>query len=339
MTAHAPNPQTLQRLRELPDFLSARIIGQEHVIPRVVPTLQNGELGLSDPGRPKGTFLFLGPTGVGKTEITLLMCSYLFGDAEKHCIRLDMSEYQNQESLQLLLGQGEHSRGNFGRFYDRAQGRGFILFDEIEKAHPRVLDIFLQVLDAARITVANGDTLNLANFYIVATSNIGADALMEIKTSNISTIERFIEDLAASELRPEVLARFNVRCVFQRLNYNAQKTIASIMLNKELQQRPPPHPRPRRLRNPRRRRRRAPPRSTPHEADRRKPLPPRRPRSPPQRQPHLRTPHHQKWKIGDTGLKPIGSSTTATSSATASASGPSSPEPAQTAITSPGQHS
>ncbi len=223
-----------QRLLALPSFLESRIIGQEFVIPRVVPTLQNGELGLSDPGRPKGTFLFLGPTGVGKTELTLLMCEYLFGDVGKHCIRLDMSEYQNQESLQLLLGQNESSRGNIGRFYDKAEGRGFILFDEIEKAHPRVLDIFLQVLDAARITVANGDTLNLSNFYIVATSNIGADALMDLKNSSIATIERFIEDLAAAELRPEVLARFNVRCVFQRLGYEAQKKIASIMLKKEL---------------------------------------------------------------------------------------------------------
>ena len=227
-------PDHLQLLRELPAYLKGRIIGQDHVIPKVVPTMQNGELGLADPGRPKGTFLFLGPTGVGKTELTLLMCGYLFGDVQKHCIRLDMSEYQNQESLQLLLGQGETSRGNMGRFYDRAEGRGFILFDEIEKAHPRVLDIFLQVLDAARITVANGDTLNLSNFYIVATSNIGADALMELKNSTMATIERFIEDLAAAELRPEVLARFNVRCVFQKLSFSAQKQIASIMLNKEL---------------------------------------------------------------------------------------------------------
>lgn len=228
------SPDHVARLRELPDYLHARIIGQEHVIPKVVPILQNGELGLADPGRPKGTFLFLGPTGVGKTELTLLMCGYLFGDAAKHCIRLDMSEYQNQESLQLLLGQNETSRGNIGRFYDRAEGRGFILFDEIEKAHPRVLDIFLQVLDAGRITVANGETLNLSPFYIVATSNIGAEALMDLKNSNMATIERFIEDLAASELRPEVLARFNVRCVFQKLTFNAQKQIASIMLNKEL---------------------------------------------------------------------------------------------------------
>ena len=223
-----------QRLRDLPAFLHSRIIGQEHVIPRVVPVLQNGELGLADPGRPMGTFLFLGPTGVGKTELTLLMCEYLFGDVSKHCIRLDMSEYQNQESLQLLLGQNENSRGNIGRFYDRAEGRGFLLFDEIEKAHPRVLDIFLQVLDAGRITVANGETLNLTQFYIVATTNIGADVLMDVKNSSITTIERFIEDLAAAELRPEVLARFNVRCVFQRLTYNAQKQIASIMLKKEL---------------------------------------------------------------------------------------------------------
>jgi len=218
----------------LPGFLAERIIGQDHVIPKVVPIVQNGELGLADPGRPKGTFLFLGPTGVGKTETTLLLCEHIFGDVQKHCIRLDMSEYQNQESLGLLLGQNETSRGNLGRFYDRAQGRGFILFDEIEKAHPRVLDIFLQVLDAGRITVATGDTLNLCDFYIVATSNIGADALMELKNSPMATVERFIEDLAAAELRPEVLARFNVRCVFQKLGYAAQKQIATIMLNKEI---------------------------------------------------------------------------------------------------------
>ncbi|MDB6138515.1 MAG: ATP-dependent Clp protease ATP-binding subunit ClpB [Verrucomicrobiaceae bacterium] len=227
-------PEHIAHLRELSPYLEGLIIGQEHVIPKVVPILQNGELGLADPGRPKGTFLFLGPTCVGKTELTLLMCGYLFGDAAKHCIRLDMSEYQNQESLQLLLGQNETSRGNLGRFYDRAEGYGFILFDEIEKAHPRVLDIFLQVLDAGRITVANGDTLNLSKFYIVATSNIGAEALMDLKNSTMATIERFIEDLAAAELRPEVLARFNVRCVFQKLTFNAQKKIASIMLKKEL---------------------------------------------------------------------------------------------------------
>lgn len=235
MSAAALSPAIdFTRIRELPQFLVERIIGQDHVIPKVVPIVQNGELGLSDPGRPKGTFLFLGPTGVGKTETTLLLCEYVFGDVRKHCIRLDMSEYQNQESLGLLLGQDETSRGNLGRFYDRAEGRGFILFDEIEKAHPRVLDIFLQVLDAGRITVATGETLNLCEFYIVATSNIGAEALMDLKNSPMSTVERFIEDLAAAELRPEVLARFNVRCVFQKLGYEAQKKIALIMLNKEL---------------------------------------------------------------------------------------------------------
>ena len=224
----------LAHIQGLTSYLKERIIGQDHVVPKVVPIVQNGEIGLSDPGRPKGTFLFLGPTGVGKTEITLLLCEYIYKDVAKHCIRLDMSEYQNQESLGLLLGQDGESRGNMGRFFDRAEGRGIILFDEIEKAHPRVLDIFLQVLDAGRITVANGETLNLCNFYIVATSNIGADALMELKNSPMATVERFIEDLAAAELRPEVLARFNVRCVFQKLGFDAQKKIASIMLNKEI---------------------------------------------------------------------------------------------------------
>ncbi|MCB1237173.1 MAG: ATP-dependent Clp protease ATP-binding subunit [Verrucomicrobiae bacterium] len=224
----------LEHLRGLDAYLQANIIGQDHVVPKIVPIVQNGELGLADAGRPKGTFLFLGPTGVGKTEITLLITRYLFEDDKKHCIRLDMSEYQNQESLQLLLGQNETSRGQIGRYHDRAEGRGVILFDEIEKAHPRVLDIFLQVLDAGRITVATGETLDLTRFYIVATSNIGAEALMDVKNSSRTTIERFIEDLAASELRPEVLARFGVRCVFSKLGYDSQKKIAGIMLNREL---------------------------------------------------------------------------------------------------------
>jgi len=224
----------IEKLRGLEAYLEENILGQEHVIPKVVPIVQNGELGLADPGRPKGTFLFLGPTGVGKTEITLLVTRYLFGDDKKHCIRLDMSEYQNQESLQLLLGQSESSRGQIGRYYDRAEGRGIILFDEIEKAHPRVLDVFLQVLDAGRITVACGDTLDLTQFYIVATTNIGADALMEVRNSSRRTVEKFIEDLAATELRPEVLARFGVRAVFQKLSYDAQKAIGKHMLNKEL---------------------------------------------------------------------------------------------------------
>lgn len=224
----------IEKLRGLTEYLEENILGQEHVIPKVVPIIQNGELGLADPGRPKGTFLFLGPTGVGKTEITLLITRYIFGDDKKHCIRLDMSEFQNQESLQLLLGQGETSRGQMGRYVDRAEGRGIILFDEIEKAHPRVLDVFLQVLDAGRITVACGETLDLTNFYIIATTNIGADALMEVRSSSRTTIEKFIEDLAATELRPEVLARFGVRAVFQKLSYDAQKAIGNHMLNKEL---------------------------------------------------------------------------------------------------------
>jgi hypothetical protein len=115
-----------------------RIRGQAHVIPRVVSVLQRGELGLTKPTRPRGSFMFLGPTGVGKTEITLAFTEFLFG-ADK-LFRFDMSEYQTQESLGVLLGARLGERGTLGMAYDKSPC-GTLLFDEIEKAHPRVLDV------------------------------------------------------------------------------------------------------------------------------------------------------------------------------------------------------
>ena len=158
------------KLQGLENILSQRIRGQAHVIPRVVSVLQRGELGLTKPTRPRGSFMFLGPTGVGKTEITLAFTEFLFG-ADK-LVRFDMSEYQTQESLGLLLGARLGERGTLGMAYDKSPS-GTLLFDEIEKAHPRVLDVFLQILDAARVTMASGDTLDFSKHYIVLTSNIG----------------------------------------------------------------------------------------------------------------------------------------------------------------------
>src|SRR4029077_1631749 len=154
MNALSISSERLEHLRHLEAYLHEQIRGQDHVIPRVVSALHRGELGLTTAGRPRGSFLFLGPTGVGKTELTIAFTRYLAGDDK--LFRFDMSEYQTQDSLRLLLGGKTREVGLLG-LAGAKSATGTLLFDEIEKAPPRVLDVFLQVLDAARVTMANGE--------------------------------------------------------------------------------------------------------------------------------------------------------------------------------------
>ena len=222
----------LDVLTGLGTALENQIKGQPHVLPPVVEALQDGELGLTDPDRPKGTFLFLGPTGVGKTELTLAFTRYLFG--KDHLVRLDMSEFQNQESVGVLLGRNENEAGLIAKRFAGVEGKGTLLLDEIEKAHPRVLDLLLQILDAARVTMANGDTLDLSEFYVVCTSNIAASAMLNARHSVRSTLVRFVESQAQAQLRPEVFARFQTVSVFDRLEYEVQLEIAQHLLDREI---------------------------------------------------------------------------------------------------------
>jgi ATP-dependent Clp protease ATP-binding subunit ClpA len=141
------------------------IRGQTQVLPRIISTVKRGELNLTKPGRPRGSFLLLGPTGVGKTETVVVLTNQIFG-AQK-LFRFDMSEFQTQESLGLLLGAKLGETGHLGAVRERA-AEGSILFDEAEKAHPRVLDILLQLLDAARITMATGQTLGFQRLLCLA---------------------------------------------------------------------------------------------------------------------------------------------------------------------------
>jgi ATP-dependent Clp protease ATP-binding subunit ClpA len=230
-TAEKCSSELHLKLQRLENILRQRIRGQNHVIPRVVSVLQRGELGLTKPTRPRGSFMFLGPTGVGKTEITLAFSEFLFG-ADK-LFRFDMSEYQTQESLGLLLGARLGERGTLGMAYDKSP-TGTLLFDEIEKAHPRVLDVFLQILDAARVTMASGDTLDFSKHYIVLTSNIGAAEILHIQHSTQVTMERHVLTRAQQSLRPEMFARITEKLVFNRLTYEDQLEIASLLLTNEL---------------------------------------------------------------------------------------------------------
>ncbi len=222
----------LERLRQVDGVLRTEIRGQNQVLPRVVSVVQRGELSLTKPARPRGSFLLLGPTGVGKTETVVVLTNQIFG-AEK-LFRFDMSEFQTQESLGLLLGARLGEKGYLGAVRERA-AEGSLLFDEAEKAHPRVLDILLQLLDAARITIATGQTLDFSGFYVWLTSNIGSAELMTLQHSNDATLERHVLSRAQQALRPEIFARITEKLVFNRLSYEHQLEIAEKFLAREIE--------------------------------------------------------------------------------------------------------
>jgi ATP-dependent Clp protease ATP-binding subunit ClpB len=224
--------QKLERLRQVDGVLRKEIRGQSQVLPRVVSVVQRGELSLTKPARPRGSFLLLGPTGVGKTETVVVLTNQIFGSDK--LFRFDMSEFQTQESLGLLLGARLGEAGYLGAVRERAV-EGSLLFDEAEKAHPRVLDILLQLLDAARITVATGQTLDFSGFYIWLTSNIGSAELMSLQHSNEATMERHVLSRAQQALRPEIFARITEKLVFGRLSYEHQLEIAEKFLSREIE--------------------------------------------------------------------------------------------------------
>lgn len=225
------SPERLGQLRHLEAHLCERIRGQDHVIPRVVAALHRGELGLTTATRPRCSFLFLGPTGVGKTELSIAFTDYLLG-SEK-LFRFDMSEYQTQESLAVLIGGRVGEVGLLGMARAKS-ATGTLLFDEIEKAHPRVLDLFLQILDAARVTMASGETLDLSGFYVVFTSNIAASEILTLQHSSFTTMERHVLAKAQRTLRPELYARVAEKLVFGRLSYDVQMEIARLHIEREL---------------------------------------------------------------------------------------------------------
>jgi ATP-dependent Clp protease ATP-binding subunit ClpB len=227
-----PDSHKLTNLQELDVLLPREIRGQSHTIPRIVSAIRRGELGLTKPSRPRGSFLLLGPTGVGKTETVVVTTNHVFGDGK--LFRFDMSEFQNQEALGLLLGARLGEIGYLGAVRDRA-AEGSLLFDEAEKAHPRVLDILLQLLDAARLTVATGQTLDFSGFYVWLTSNIGSAELMSLQHSNEATLERHVLTRAQQALRPEIFARVNEKLVFHRLSYEHQLEIAEKFLSREIE--------------------------------------------------------------------------------------------------------
>lgn len=225
------SPELVSRLNTLADFLGANIFGQDEVLSDIVSLIRRSYCGLRLPGRPTASMLFLGPTGVGKTETVNLFTQHLFGSEEK-LVRLDMSEYMTLDSIGILRGQNQNERGLFGHYYDRSQRSGTLLFDEIEKAHPLILDVFLQILSAGRFTVATGETLDLSNYVVVATSNIGSRMLMESRSTDRETLVRRTIQAGTQEMRPETYARFDLHCVFNKLDYLTLSRIGQLHVEK-----------------------------------------------------------------------------------------------------------
>ncbi len=224
----------LERLNTLPDFLSQNLLGQDEPLTEISELLQRSFCGMRFDGQPVANILLLGPTGVGKTAAVELWTEHIFGSVQK-LIRLDMAEYQNQSALERLIGNKIGDRGLLGTYYDRAGRSGTLLFDEIEKADIRVLDVLLQILSAGRFTLGNGETLDLSNFVVAATSNIGSVVLMASRSTDRETIVRRTGQAVEADMRPEIVARFDLISTFNKLNYESLKLIAKLHMEKCLE--------------------------------------------------------------------------------------------------------
>ena len=217
--------------RGLEAHLRTQLRGQDHVIARAAAVFTRGELGLARPDRPRGVLLAVGPTGTGKTELVLLAARYLFG--EDRVRRFDLSEYQRTDAVERLLGADGADAGAVGRAAVGATPRVW-LFDELEKAHPKVLDLFIQMLEPGHITLASGEVVSLKNDYIAFTSNIGASEAMRMARSGMASIEQAVLRRVAEALRPEILARVPDKLVFARLAPDVQREIAGLHLANEV---------------------------------------------------------------------------------------------------------
>jgi ATP-dependent Clp protease ATP-binding subunit ClpA len=221
----------VENLTGLEPYLFSKIKGQGHVIPRVCSLLERGQFGLQPTGRPLGSFLFLGPTGVGKTQLTLEFSRYLFGEGS--VFRFDMSEFLHLDNVKLLMGDETGSPGRLGRVLSEYR-QGVLLFDEVEKAHRLIWDLFLQMLDAARITLADHRAYDLSGFYIVCTSNIGSQQLLRPTRLPFATLERAVASELHRFFRPELIGRFDEKIVFKPLSPDTQREIGWLAISEEL---------------------------------------------------------------------------------------------------------
>lgn len=223
-----------QKLLDMQSVLQQRVVGQDEAVAKIVHAIQVHRAGLTDPNKPIGSFLFLGPTGVGKTEVAKTLADYLFNDEHK-LIRIDMSEYMEKHAVSRLIGSPPgyvgHEEGGQLTEAVRRNPYSIVLFDEIEKAHPEVFNVFLQILDDGRLTDGQGRTINFKNCVIIMTSNIGSDIILQAKVID-DKVKNEIEKLLHKTFRPEFLNRIDDIVYFNMLTQDTIKNIAKVHIKK-----------------------------------------------------------------------------------------------------------
>jgi len=228
-----------QKLSHLDDSLEKRVIGQKRAIDAVTNAIKRSRAGISDEKRPIGSFLFLGPTGVGKTELAKSLAEQLFDD-EHALIRIDMSEYMEQHAVARLIGSppGYVGYEQGGQLTEAIRRRPYavILFDEIEKAHRDVFNVLLQILDDGRLTDGQGRVVNFTNTIIIMTSNLGSDIILEWNGKDVKDVENFIQPMLQKEFRPELLNRIDDIIVFNKISKEAMINIVNIQINQLIKQ-------------------------------------------------------------------------------------------------------
>ena len=222
-----------ERLLQMEDALHARVIGQDVAVEAVSNSIRRSRAGLTDPRRPIGSFLFLGPTGVGKTELCKALAEFLF-DTEDAMVRVDMSEFMEKHSVARLIGAppGYVGYEEGGRLTEAVRRRPYsvLLLDEIEKAHPDVFHILLQVLDDGRLTDGHGRTVNFSNTVVVMTSNLGSDVIREMAGESYEKMKQRVDQEVTGYFRPEFINRIDEILVFQALQKEQIRQVLDIQV-------------------------------------------------------------------------------------------------------------
>ena len=227
------------KLTKLEDSIGRQVIGQDRAVAAVASAIRRSRAGLADTNRPIGSFLFLGPTGVGKTEVARSLCRELFDD-EHAMIRIDMSEYMERHAVARLIGSppGYVGYDQGGQLTEAVRRRPYsvVLFDEIEKAHPDVFNVLLQVLDDGRLTDSQGRTIDFSNTIIIMTSNVGSQMIMDFTGSDLSVLDNKMLEVLRQHFRPEFLNRIDDIVIFDRIHEQAMRAIVDVQLERVARQ-------------------------------------------------------------------------------------------------------
>ena len=222
------------KLLHMEDALHARVVGQDTAVTAVANAVRRSRSGLSDPKRPNGSFLFLGPTGVGKTELCKSLAEFLF-DSEDAMVRIDMSEFMEKHSVARLVGAPPgyvgYEKGGYLTEAVRRRPYAVVLLDEVEKAHPDVFNILLQVLDDGRLTDGQGRTVDFSNTVVVMTSNLGSDVIQSMVGESHETIRDAVMGVVGTHFRPEFINRIDDAVVFHALDRNHIRGILDVQLS------------------------------------------------------------------------------------------------------------